>query len=174
MTDKNLPSIEYLHKRLRYEPETGKLFWRDCEDMPKHWRSRFAGKEAFTPKTGHGYLHGRLAGKKIYAHRMVWAIYYGEWPQEQLDHINGDRADNRIFNLREVSNTENAKNRGLMSNNKSGVCGVYWCKANQNWTASVKINGKNKHLGSFSDISEAKAARAKAQIALGYSKRHGV
>ncbi len=172
MTDKNLPSIEYLHKRLRYEPETGKLFWRDCEETHRSGRAS-ANKEAFTSKTKHGYLHGSIDKKKLYSHRVAWAIYYGDWPREQVDHISGDRSDNRICNLREVSNKENAKNRALMPNNKSGVCGVYWCKANRNWTASIKINGKNKHLGSFSSIHDAKDAREAAQKQHGYSERHG-
>jgi hypothetical protein len=172
MTYKNLPSIEYLRKRLRYEPETGKLFWLECEEVHRSGRAAH-NKEAFTPKTKHGYLHGSIDGKKLYSHRVAWAIYHGAWPQKQVDHINGDRADNRISNLREVSNAENAKNRGLMPHNKSGVCGVYWCKANQNWVASIKMDGKNKHLGSFSDISDAKEARKEAQSLLGYSKRHG-
>lgn len=174
MTDKNLPSIDYLHKRLRYEPETGKLFWRDCEEMPKKWRTRYAGNEAFTSANGHGYRKGSIYGVMFQAHRVIWAIHYGEWPSDQIDHINGVRNDNRISNLRVVTNQENGRNSSMRSDNTSGVCGVCWHKASGKWHAHIMVDGRSKHLGLFPTIAAAAAARAEASRRYGFTDRHGI
>ena len=173
MTDKNLPSIDYLHKRLRYEPETGKLFWRDCEEMLKSWRTRYAGKEAFTADAGNGYRRGSVNNVNFFAHRVGWALHHGKWPSDQIDHINGVRDDNRIINLRVVSYQENGRNASMRSDNTSGVCGVVWHKRYKNWQARIKVDGRLKHLGSFATIADAAAARAEASRQYGYTDRHG-
>lgn len=173
MTDKNLPPIEYLHKRLRYEPETGKLFWRDCEDMPNNWRSRLAGREAFTATNSHGYRCGAIDDRLTKAHRVVWAIYYGEWPTNHIDHINGVRSDNRIFNLRDVTSKQNNMNAAMRINNTSGVTGVCWNKQREKWQAEIKVDGKKKHLGLFDSIDAASSARLKASREYGFTNRHG-
>lgn len=173
MTDKNLPSIDYLHKRLRYEPETGKLFWRDCEEMPEWWRARYAGKEAFTADNGKGYRIGVIDDLRFKAHRVIWAIHYGEWPIDQIDHINGVRDDNRISNLRVATRQENGRNASMYRSNTSGVCGVHWRKANGKWTAQITIDGRVKHLGYFTTIEAAAAARAVASRQHGFTDRHG-
>jgi len=172
MTDKNLPSIEYLHKRLRYEPDTGKLFWRDCEDMSNRWRAQFANKEAFTSLCL-GYRRGSIDDKTFRSHRVAWAIHYGYWPISSLDHINGDRADNRINNLRLATHQENMRNRAINRNNTSGICGVYWVKSEGKWKAHIKMNKSIIHLGYFQNIEEAAAARAEAATKYGFSTRHG-
>lgn len=172
MTDKNLPSIEYMHKRLRYEPETGKLFWRDCEEMPKKWRTRYAGREAFTA-VSQGYRQGDIDGVKFWAHRVIWASHYGEWPSDQIDHINGVRDDNRISNLRVVTNQQNQRNASMQRNNTSGVCGVEWHKASGKWQASIRINGRRRHLGLFTALEDAAEARAEASRRYGFTDRHG-
>lgn len=173
MTKKDLPSIEYLHKRLRYEPETGKLFWRDCEEMPEWWRARYAGKEAFTSIDGMGYRHGSIDGVLFKAHRVIWAIHYGELPSDQIDHINGIKSYNRISNLRVVTAQENARNASMRSDNTSGVCGVYWDKTYKKWRARIKIDGRFKHLGYFTTIEAAAEARAEASRRYGFTDRHG-
>lgn len=173
MTDKNLPSIDYLHKRLRYEPETGKLFWRDCEEMPKGWRTRWAGNEAFTSDNGQGYRQGAIGGVHFEAHRVIWSIHYGEWPSDQIDHINGVRADNRISNLRVVTAQENRRNASMRRDNTSGVCGVCWHKNKKKWMAKIKIDGCDKYLGLFTTIEAAAAARAEASRRYGFTDRHG-
>lgn len=173
MTGKNLPSIDYLHKRLRYEPETGKLFWQDCEEMPKRWRTRWAGKEAFTSDNGKGYRQGSIGGMYFEAHRVIWPIHYGEWPSDQIDHINGVRNDNRISNLRVVTAKENRRNASMRSDNTSGVCGVYWHKAGGKWHARIMVDGRSKHLGLFTTFDAAAAARAEASRRYGFTDRHG-
>jgi hypothetical protein len=173
MTDQNLPSVEYLRKRLRYEPETGKLYWLDCEDMPNNWRTRHAGKEAFTTVQSKGYRHGSIDDQKYLTHRVIWALVYGTWPEDQIDHKNGDRADNRIENLRVVSNTENQRNASKRADNTSGVCGVRWYESKGKWRAEVTVHGKNRHLGLFTSFDDAVAARKAAAREHGFTERHG-
>jgi hypothetical protein len=173
MTDKNLPSVEYLRKRLRYEPETGKLFWLDCEDMPQKWLARWADKEAFTAISVWGYRVGRINSLSFRAHRVAYAIYYGSWPRDQIDHINGVRSDNRISNLRGVTHQENMRNQSMHVNNTSGVCGVNWCRNTLKWRAQININGRNKSLGYYTTLEGATEARVKASRQHGYMDRHG-
>jgi hypothetical protein len=114
-----------------------------------------------------GYIEVRVFGCKIYAHRIVYAITHGAWPEKFVDHINGNRSDNRPENLRDVSNAENMQNRiGANANSVSGVRGVHWHKQVGKWCAAISPNGKYRHLGLFSSKEEAAAARAKAEAAL--------
>lgn len=172
MTDKNLPSIDYLHKRLRYDPDTGKLFWRDCEDMPKNWRSVNSGKQSFC-QLFRGYYSGKIDGINYRAHRVAYAMHYGKWPIFQIDHIDGDRANNRADNLREVTHKENHRNKSMPSNNTSGVMGVNWNKRLCRWKATIRVNGRVIYLGWFAHIEDAAAARTDALIRYGFSPRHG-
>jgi hypothetical protein len=170
---KSLPSIDYLRKRLRYEPETGKLFWLDYEGMPNSWRAKWVGKEAFAVKTDKGYLCGRVDGVLFKAHRIAWVMYYGELPSDQIDHINGVKGDNRISNLRVVNNQENQRNSAMRRDNTSGITGVVWNKANSHWRATIRVDNHLKNLGSFSTIEEAADARKQADIKYGFTERHG-
>jgi hypothetical protein len=169
---KSLPSIDYLRKRLRYEPETGKLFWLDYEDMPNNWRARFAGKEAGT-YTDEGYRQVRVDGISFQAHRVAYAIHHGEWPTMGVDHINGVKDDNRINNLRVVSHQDNLRNSSMKSGNTSGVNGVHWHKAAGKWQAQIMADNRRKHLGLFNTLEEAAAARKEASAKYGYTERHG-
>ena len=177
---------ELLRRLLRYEPETGKLFWRErTPDMftdGKHsaarvctrWNTKHAGAEAFTSDSGAGYKTGDIFVKSFRAHRVIWAMEDGEWPPEDIDHINGDPDDNRMINLRAVSHAENQKNCKMQDNNMSGVTGVYWHKARRRWNASINSDGKVIHLGRFNCITAAAVARKQAEIKYGYHKNHGV
>jgi hypothetical protein len=182
---KQLPSIELLRKLLRYEPETGKLFWLerppsmfpDGKQPAKHnaaiWNGKHAGKEAFTANCGQGYRAGALFSVKVRAHRVAWAMHYGEWSKETIDHINGNRSDNRICNLRHVTIGENNKSLAMRVGNKSGVTGVSWCKRDNRWYACINDNGASKFLGRFDSFEDAVSARVAAAKELGYSERHG-
>lgn len=155
---------------LRYEAETGELFWLQRDSTQRRWNSRWAGKPAFTALCGNGYRQGHLFGEKVLAHRVAWAIHYGEWPNI-IDHINGVRADNRICNLRNVSAAENNLNLAIRRENTSGVIGVRWTKGA--WQASITVAGNRKYLGRFSDLSDALAARKLAEVDLGFHPNHG-
>lgn len=181
---KDLPSPELLRKLIRYDPETGKLFWRTrTADMFPHtgraaricktFNSQLAGKEAFTSLNGDGYQQGTIFGRYYPAHRVIWSIHYGTWPDDQIDHINGVRNDNRIENLRDVSQHENQRNAKKRDDNTSGVTGVYRDKATGKWEARIRVYGRLKYLGSFGNIEDAASARKAAEAEFGFHKNHG-
>ena len=132
-----------------YAPETGEMRWKSGR-LPR-----------LNPK---GYLRfmQSIDGKErsVFAHRLAWFIYYGKPPDHYIDHVNHDRTDNRIENLRDVPNGTNAKNIELKSRNTSGFSGVYWNKTKRKWKVCVKVAGKINHLGYFHD-KEAAAERAR-------------
>lgn len=178
------PSFAEISRLLKYEPETGKLFWlprtadmfadgnTSAEANCSLWNGNFAGKEAFTANN-RGYRCGRVNYTRYQAHRVCWLLHYGEWPTRQIDHINGVRDDNRIENLREVTAAENAKNLSVPSSNTSGAIGVSWRKANGKWKAQIKVKRRDIHLGYFDQFEQAVAARRAAEIAYGFHANHG-
>lgn len=106
MAKKSLPSPELLRKLLDYDPETGVLTWkerpRDFFESDRNWRwwnTRFSGASALSAIEGGGYKSGRIFGRPTKAHRVAWAIMNGSWPTGEIDHVNGDKTDNRISNL---------------------------------------------------------------------------
>ena len=139
----------------------------------KTWNVRFAGSPALCSLTSNGYLHGRILGIGFLAHRVAWAIHNGEWPAGEIDHKNGNRSDNAICNLRDVSATENRKNSRLRSDNTSGACGVYWDKDLQKWRAAIGVSGKAVHIGVYTKKEDAVNARLNFQNNSGFSERHG-
>ncbi|MEZ2132507.1 MULTISPECIES: HNH endonuclease signature motif containing protein [unclassified Sinorhizobium] len=172
-------TIDYLRLRLRYDPETGKLFWREAS--PEHfklrrthlaWNTRFAGKEVGA-KLNNGYLYLNLKKKVMLVHRVIFAMVHGYWP-EQVDHENHVRTDNRLVNLREVNHSGNAQNTSLPSDNTSGRIGVYWFKQRRCWYARIKVGDKNHHLGYFSEKQDAITAREKAEKHFGFHHNHGL
>lgn len=124
-------------------------------------------------KKRNGYLRVDIAGKTYAVHRVCWFLYYGSWPEGDIDHINHDRKDNRLSNLRVVSRTENMKNATKSKANSSGHTGVTWCKQQSQWAAQVCVAGKNKKIGRFDSLEEAVLARNKANIDLGFHPNHG-
>jgi hypothetical protein len=170
--------IGLLLEYLEYCPDTGRLLWRERARERfstlrgyATWNSRYAGKEAGTPFTG--YISISIHKNRILAHRIAWAMYFGEWPEADIDHINGDRRDNRIKNLRSVSRGENRKNSAMHSRNTSGVSGVDWFKPAQLWRARIHDDGKEITLGYFKDMDSAVAARKAAEPKYGYHPNHG-
>lgn len=179
-TDTSELTAEQARRLLRYEPETGKLYWlerpREMFQTSRAfgtWNTRYAGQEALSYVDGHGYRRGNLLGRTYQSYRVIWLIQTGEWPEGHIDHINGVRDDNRWENLRQVTNAENQRNAKRRIDNKSGVTGVFWSKRRGKWYAQVGTRSALKHLGSFSTIEEAEAARRIANIRYGYSDRHG-
>lgn len=169
MAKRQLPSPEVLRQLLSYDPETGKLFWKarapewfegakmPAEILAKRWNTRYAGKEALTASS-HGYRAGSVLGRCEFAHRVIWAIAKGKWPDDQIDHIDGDRANNCLRNLREATCSQNHMNRPTQANNTSGIKGVSFHKPSNRWRAHVKVKGKQMCMGSFRDKESAKAA----------------
>ena len=150
-------TAEYLRSILNYDPETG-IFTRKVRTANSVKVGDVAGCS-----NGDGYLRLRLQSRLFYAHRLAWLYMYGEWPKGQIDHINRDRSDNRISNLREVTNKQNAQNSSKPSNNTSGYPGICWHKRDSKWVACIRHNQKLIHLGLFKTIEEAIAARKAAE-----------
>ena len=171
---------EIVKELLDYNPETGVFIWRFRErrwfSTDKAWKignSRFSGKTAGCLDKTSGYLIIGVLGKEYRAHRLAWLYMHGEFPKSQIDHINHVRTDNRITNLRQVSNHENAKNQRMRNNNTSGVTGVYWYESRNKWVAHITINGKYKNLGYYTNKADAITARKAAEAEYGFHENHG-
>lgn len=112
-----------------------------------------------------GYLIGGLCGKNYRAHRVAWALHYGDWPSGEIDHINGIKTDNRICNLRRADHSLNMQNlKKAQRNNKTGFLGVF--KREGKFKAVISLNRKNIHLGLFNTAERAHAAYLKAKRVL--------
>jgi hypothetical protein len=170
--------LELVKRVLAYDRHSGCLTWLarpremfENEGEFKRWNSRYAGKEAITSQSPKGHKLGTIFGVYILAHRVVWALNYGQWPTGQIDHINGNGWDNRLENLRVVTARGNSRNRPIRSDNKSGINGV---RLNgRKWVAAINGNRKTIHLGTFEHMADAILARKKAEVAHGYHKNHG-
>lgn len=171
-----------IQEAVYYNPQTGKLFWRErpldwfvSKRIHAVWNAQNAGKEAFTGPHRKGHLIGRIFDTNAFAHRIAWVCFYGEWPTGEVDHINGDPSDNRISNLRSVTHRENLQNRALGPNSKSGVLGVRWDAQRSQWRVQIGNHRDRvgyRFLGRFSDFNEAVAARKLAEVEFGYHPNH--
>ena len=149
-----------------YDSETGKLTNacnRGCRAM-KGEEAGFLNKE--------GYLCVKIEKKQYRAHRIIWLYVNGSFEDEVIDHINGDKQDNRIENLRCISRSGNAKNQKLRATNKSKVAGVHWHRATSKWVVQVSFD-KQRHVGCFDDFFEAVCVRKSLELKSGYHKNHG-
>ena len=165
---RHLPAAEYVRNLLDYDPVTGCLIWKPRPCKP--WSSGFAGKVAGSPSM-QGHIKVRVDGVTYLAHRLIWLIICGVEPSNQIDHKNGDPADNRWLNLREATSQDNNRNRRIGRNNSSGFKGVCysWRHRNFPWKASIGIDGKQEHLGYFATAELAHAAYC-AAAAIKYGK----
>ncbi len=153
-----------------YDPVNGKLYWSDFALSESKRRLK---KDGGLGSLARGYLDLRVDRKLYKVHRLIWFIHYGEWPKNQIDHINGITTDNRICNLRDVTNQENQKNRGLGKNNTSGFLGVHKSKNSGKWFASVTINGVTKRKGPYKDKQKAIDERSRMSRENGFHENHG-
>ena len=151
---------KHLKEILHYDPETG-IF------------TRIKTRDIAGCLDTEGYRRIMVDGIRHKAHSLVWLYEYAAWPKDQIDHINHIRDDNRRCNLREVTRSENMRNRTKYKNNTSGVTGVSLHKPNSKWLSNIRINGKLKHLGYFNDINDAIYARKAAEIKYGFHANHG-
>lgn len=172
--------VSLLRQLIRYEPETGRLFWLPrpremfgSDRSWKIWNTRFSGKEALAVGKGNGYCYGAILSRNYLAHRVAWALATGAWPEEQIDHINGDRSDNRLENIRAVSNAENGKNTSIRVDNTSGVVGVSWSDRRSKWVAYINADSRRLPLGRFDSFEDAVAARKAAEVRYSFHPNHG-
>lgn len=168
MSEELLKSVNEI---LHYDPETGIFTWKK-KSAKKVIVGSTAGNIG-TDQSGKSYLRIMVAGKTYRAHRLAWLITHGEFPPDQIDHINGNGLDNRLINLRAVTISDNQKNLRLKSSNSSGVCGVSFDNQKRKWRAYIKFGGKQKYLGYFSEFDLAVAARKEAGVIYGFHPNHG-
>ena len=156
---------EYVRQLLDYDPETGELRWKVRKG------GRKVGVAAGTTKSTEstGYLSITINRKSFLTHRLIWLWVYGYFPENQIDHINRIRSDNRLSNLREVSQTCNNRNCGMNHRNKSGVKGISWSIRYGKWWSCITTTNKTKHLGRFEDFTEAVAHRLAAEQCLDWA-----
>lgn len=167
---------ELLRQLVRFEADIQKYFWNPrprkmfkTDGSFKSWNSAWANKETFHAVDGRGYCQAVVLYRHYNAHRIIWFYHYGEWPNGQVDHINGIRTDNRLANLRVVSQAENLRNTKRRVNNSSGTSGVSWNPLTKTWRVRVP----NKEIGSFQKKQDAVAARKAAEVEYGFHPNHG-
>lgn len=172
MAKSNIPAIGELRQLIRHNPETGRLYWlpRSLLSGPSHlvksWNVQRAGKEALTATESRGYRYGRIGGSTVMAHIVVWALEHGEVPSDEIDHINGDRQDNRPLNLRVASRSLNCANRAPSGSGTSIYKGV--SRSGKRWMAQIKVKQKRLILGRYdSEVDAAKAYDMAAKVHFG-------
>ena len=147
-------TVDLLNHLFEYDKETGNLIWKIQQ------RGIRKGSIAGSVKS-HGYLCVGINYNSYRAHRLIFLMHKGYLPKT-IDHINGDKLDNRIENLRAATVGQNQHNRKTNANNTSGYKGVWWNKASKKWAAGIKLEGKRIHLGYFDNVEEA------AEVILNY------
>ena len=149
-----------LKQILFYCAITGHFTW-----LVSNSNSVTVGTRAGTPKKP-GYRQVKINNKRYYEHRLAWLYHYGYLPTKQIDHINGDRSDNRITNLREATPAENSQNKGKNKTNTSGYTGVSLDKVSGKLRAQIQKDGKKIFLGLFNTPEEGHEAYLKAKAKL--------
>lgn len=144
----------------RYDPETGFLF-----------NKRTGLKAGYVNDRGYRLIEHN--GTNYKAHRIAWTIYHGMPPTGQIDHINQEKDDNRIINLRDVDALTNRRNLKMHKSNTSGVTGVCFHKSKNKWRAKIKVKSKEIWLGDFDDFKKAVDVRHIAEIIYGFHENHG-
>lgn len=149
-----------------YNPESGEFKWKTTTRN----RARVAGNNP-SSYSSNGYLEICVGGTKVSAHKLAWHIYYGYWPNHHIDHIDGDKRNNRISNLRKSDPSINMKNRGFNKNNTTGKMGVY--KSGQKWRSRIRVSGKLVNLGTYENYNDAVEARESAEVKYKFHINHG-
>lgn len=148
---------EYLHNLLDYDAKVG-TFTRKVFKGSAAQIGDIAGT-----KTVNGYIDIVIDSKHYYAHRLAWFWMHGKWPPGNIDHINRNKTDNRLCNLRIANKSENARNSKRRMDNTSGCTGVNWHKQRKCWRAYITIKGKRTHLGVFANKQDAIQTRKNAE-----------
>lgn len=158
-----METLAEFKRYVSYDPETGLI------------TSVKTGEVLGSPREGNGktYLRIMINGKRYRSHRLAWLFITGSFPQEEIDHINGNGCDNRAVNLREVNRVDNCKNRRKPSNNTTGVVGVYKHRPTGGWQAQIRVNYQLKNLGVFREFEKAVNARKQAELLYGFHPNHG-
>jgi len=160
-----------LKELLHYCPETGVFTWKS--DKGTACKGSEAGCVRLFRRCGKSYRQISVHNRCYQAHRLAFLYMTGEFPEDQVDHIDGNGLNNIWTNLRPVTCGENHKNTRKNVRNISGVTGVAWAKARRKWYAYISVDSCNKHLGYFHDKEEAIAVRKAAEVLYGFHENHG-
>jgi len=162
----------YVRSLLSYDPADGKFVWRPrpremFQKACAHgvWNRRYAGAPAGMSDRA-GYVTIKIGRSGYKAHRLAWLYVNGVWPVSEIDHINGERGDNRIANLRECTRAENCQNKSAKRTSRASHIGVGWNSACNKWSAQICCNGKQYYLGVFKRQEDAARAYAEAKARL--------
>lgn len=166
-------TFERANELFRYEPSSGKLFWK------KTTTNRVkVGDEAGSFCKSTGYINIKVDNEWYTLHRIAILLATGIYDKTvQVDHVDHDRGNNRLSNLRVVSHAENMRNQSLRNTNKTGVTGVcvrYTRKGTKRYTATIVVDYKPIFLGNYDTLKEAASARAEAEIKYGFHENHGI
>lgn len=185
MTRSNI-SVESLNKMVDYDRNTGLMTWKVAPPdifeakgnktklgMCITWNKITNGGPAFNRDSGNGYLMGTLLGKNYKAHRVAYAIHTGDWPEGEVDHIDGDRRNNKPENLRDVSKSVNQRNCAVSANNTSGVTGVSYSSRDKMWLSQITRPDGTLSVCRFIEKKDAINAQMKERTKFGYHKNHG-
>lgn len=160
---------EYLRSFASYDPATGILFrYRKTSGRPQIGPMGWV-----VQNNGLSYLRTKIGHTHIMVHRLIWFYVTGEWPEQEIDHIDGDGLNNRWNNLRQVSDTVNMKNQRLYRSNKSGIHGVYWDKEVGCWRVHISSEGVRTYLGRGDSVFDAACLRKRAELTHGFHPNHG-
>lgn len=160
-------TAEQLRASLDYDPEIGTFTWRHRPNLRPSINSRLVGMTAGTP-IANGYITIVIMHKHHYAHRLAWLHVTGAMPEADIDHIDGDRKNNRWLNLRQATRSQNNMNQKAQQRSKSGLKGVYWHVKAGKWAAQIVVNKEHHYLGLFDTAEAAHAAYREAA-----SRLHG-
>lgn len=145
---------------LHYDSDSGRFIWRVAR--PGCSVGASAGSVG-----SHGYVCIKLGRRSYRAHRLAWFLVHGEWPDGEIDHINGDKTDNRLCNLRVASRAENSQNRRMAHRDSAhGMLGATWNRQHRKWQSKIVANKVRHHLGYFATCAEAHAAYMAAKALL--------
>lgn len=162
MRFKELPLTETLRRLMCYDSETGLLVWRYSSDKPLNWNRRYGARKAgYLDDQGYICVHFKNNGGNYYAHRIAWAMYYGSCPNVTVDHVDRNRANNRIRNLRLATHSQQQQNKRKLSSLPKGVA-----KHGKKFRATIRKDNKIHYLGVFPTPEGAGAAYVAAAMEL--------
>jgi hypothetical protein len=141
-------TAEQVRQALSYDPETGVFTWlRTVKDRKTRGGHHYSHPAKPNEK---GYIRISIEGKRYMAHRLAWLYVHGEWPKDDIDHINGNRSDNRIANLRDIPHKQNSQNRRRANvTSKTGLLGINPGWGGKKWVATIKVDGRTVSLGTY-------------------------
>jgi len=177
-------SYEEACELVHYDPEFGRFFWKlrsekwftdgyhSAKGQANRWNLKWAGKETFLNCNTTGYPQARINGIMVCAHRLAWLIMTGTFNETDIDHIDGNKKNNKWSNFRLVNRSENCRNKSKRSDNSSGITGISLKKSSGKWQAYI-YHERHIHLGYFDSIEEAIKVRKEAEKNYGYHENHG-